>query len=179
MLVRDVLPKINGGQFGELLPRFTSEERPLYYHMTISQALRYRLDILEEDSSLLMRIFLGEVANTFCAERPTKRLKLCEDDDVVHSSDGGSDQDATAGSPMKVVPGKQQIPALVFGEPPALTSKQYGVRPEQVGKGLKNQFLKFFDHVTRPINLERDGPKMSPSTANDQKGSFFRYVFYN
>ena len=71
MLVRHILPTVNNGQFGELLPLFTDEARPLFYHMTVEQAVTYRTDILEADSSLLMRIFLGELSNVG-GERPAK-----------------------------------------------------------------------------------------------------------
>ncbi len=61
-LVREVLPLLNNGQFLELLPLFSDETKRLFFFMTVEQAVLYREAILQENGSLLMRIFLGELA---------------------------------------------------------------------------------------------------------------------
>ena len=54
--------------------------------------------------------------------------------------------------------------------------KQYGLPFSELTKALKNQLTRFIDHVTKTINLDRSGSKISPETAEEQKATFLRYV---
>jgi hypothetical protein len=90
--VREVLPTLNNGQFLELLPLFSDETKRLFFLMTVDQAVLYREAILQENGSLLMRIFLGELAvlqhgnDGSLSERPLKHRKT-EDDELKQCID--------------------------------------------------------------------------------------------
>ena len=119
--------------------------------------------------SLLMRIFLGELSNVG-GERPAKQAKVDAEVPLPLSTPSSEETHGTPSTGERA-----RITPLVFGEvPPPTNSKHYGLKPDDIGKGLAKQLLRFMDHTTRPINLERQGPKMSTATAADQKGSFLR-----
>jgi transposase-like protein len=55
------------------------------------------------------------------------------------------------------------------------TVMQCGIGPNQAHA---KQLLRFVDHMTRPINLERGGPKVSVSTAQEHNATMLRYARY-
>lgn len=177
-LIREMLPLLNNGQFLGLLPLFSDETRRLFFCMTTEQAVSYREAILDENGSLLMRIFLGELAamqNGLSAPEPS--LKHQKTGDASKSGlrqhmewekeDGHEDMTA---SPLS----NQLVPALVFHPVSFVPSKQYGLSAMELTKALKNQLQRFTDHVTKPVNLERSGSKISHQTADEEKASFLR-----
>ncbi len=180
-LIRDLLPTLNNGQFLELLPLFSDERKRLFFHMTTEQAVSYREAILDENGSLLMRIFLGELAATQNGEPSLKHRKTGDASESglrrhMEWENEDEREDLTA-SPSS----NQLVPALVFHPVSCVPSKQYGLSTMELTKALKNQLQRFSDHVTKPINLERAGSKISVGTADEQKASFLRYglqVFY-
>lgn len=167
MLVRDVLPTLNNGQFIQLLPLFSDETNRLFYYMTIEQAVNYHDAILEEDRSLLMRVFLGELAAIHRRneghERPLKHAKMGEEEDLTLS-------------PAPVAPKAVLIPNLVFEPVSQIPPKQYGLSSQDLTRALTKQLNRFMDHVTKPINLERNGPKITQETAEEQRSTFLRYA---
>lgn len=179
-LVREVLPTLNNGQFLELLPLFSDETKRLFFFMTVEQAVVYREAILAENGSLLMRIFLGELAtvqrenDVSLHDRPLKHRKTRDRSDRGSKQCGENEiedegEDRTA-SPTR----NQLIPELFFHPESRLPSKQYGLSTNDLTKALKNQLLRFVEHVTKAINLNRSGSKISLETAEEQKATFLR-----
>ena len=176
-LVREVLPLLNDGQFLELLPLFSDERKRLFFFMTVEQAVLYREAILQENGSLLMRIFLGELAalqhgnDGSFSDRPLKHRKTDSDG----SKQRVDDKKEREGEDRTVSPSKNQlIPELDFRPESRVPPKQYGLSFNDLTKALKNQLTRFIDHVTKTINLDRSGSKISPQTAEEQKATFLR-----
>jgi hypothetical protein len=79
-LVRDVLGTLNGGQFRELSVLFSDAAKPLYFHMTVQQAVEYEDAVLQEHAGLLMRMFLAELK---AEGSVVKRLKRGDDEGTL------------------------------------------------------------------------------------------------
>ncbi len=152
VLVRDVLGTLNGGQFRELAVMFADEAKPLYFHMTVQQAVEYEDAILREHTGLLMQMFLSELKPD--AVRSDKRQKREEN------------------------VGIQQVTRLTLGSVAPSTLKQYGMRHDKISKPFAKQFLRYVEHMTRPINLDRAGPKVSIKTAEEHKATVLRFAGY-
>jgi hypothetical protein len=61
LLVCDIVPTANGGQFLGLVALFSDVTNPLYYKMTIAQAVEHHDAITAEHPGLLMELFLSHL----------------------------------------------------------------------------------------------------------------------
>ena len=173
-LIRDALPMLNGGQFLELLPLFTDEQKRLFFFMTVEQAVTYREAIVKEDGTLLMQIFLGELAATQPegeSGRPSKLRKTARD------AGWEGDEDTMAPSPKKLAK-KELVPEITFNPEPQQVQKHYGLTKDETSKALQSQLTRYMVHMTKPINLDRKGAPIRATTVDEQQATFRRFAGY-
>jgi hypothetical protein len=137
-------------QWGSISTAFRTVCRwknPLYFCMTLQQLLIHRDSVLHEHPCLLMRVFLSTVAECE-SQTVAEKLNLC----------------------------KQKTTLLTFGAIAPLVLKQYGLRLEDTSKAFAKQLAHYLDHMSRPINLDRAGPRITDKTANEHVSSVLRLV---
>jgi hypothetical protein len=147
-VVRSIVGSLNNGQFQELSGLFCDATKPLYFHMSVDQAVEHREAVLREHTGLLMHLFLATLEKEF---------------DLGRQETQPQTQEQRA---------PQQVSQLEFGAVTATRIKHYGLR--QPSKGLSRQLLRYVDHMVRPINLERAGAKVTQKTAEEHKETFLR-----